>query len=51
MLQTNDLHMVRDLTPDIAIFEMGTNEFSKFPPETVGSAIEDLMCLLQSDFF
>ena len=42
--------MVRDLAPDIVILETGTNDLSKLPPEKVGSAIEDLVRLFQSDF-
>ena len=49
-LQVNDLHVVRDLAPVIVILEIGTNDLSKLPPEKVGSAIEDLVCLFQSDF-
>ena len=49
-LQANDLHVVRDLAPDIVILEIGTNDLSKLPPEKVGSAIEDLVRLFQSDF-
>ena len=42
--------MVRDLAPDIVILEIGTNDLLKLPPEKVGSAIEDLVRLFQSDF-
>ena len=46
-----DLHVVRDLAPDIVILEIGTNDLSHSPPEVVGSAIEDLVCLLLNDYF
>ena len=49
-LQANDLHVVRDLAPVIVILEIGTNDLSKLPPEKVGSAIEDLVRLSQSEF-
>ena len=49
-LRANDLHAVRDLAPDIAILEIGSNDLLKLPLETVGSAIEDLVCLLKCDF-
>ena len=49
-LQANNLHVVRDLAPDIVILEIGTNDLSKLPPEKVGSAIEDLVRLFLSDF-
>ena len=48
--QANDLHVVRDIAPDIVILEIRTNDLSKLPPEKVGSAIEDLVRLFQSDF-
>ena len=46
----NDLHVVRDLAPDIVILEIGTDDLSKLQPEKVGSAIEHLVRLFQSDF-
>ena len=49
-LQANDLHVVRDLAPDIVILEIGTNDLLKLPPEKVSSAIEDLVCVFLSDF-
>lgn len=49
-LQANDLHLVRDLAPDIVVLEIGTHDLSKLPPEKLGSAIEDLVRLFQSDF-
>ena len=49
-LRANDLHAVRDLAPDIAILEIGSNDLLKLPPQTVGSAIEDLVRLPKCDF-
>lgn len=49
-LRANDLHVVRDLSPDIIILEIGTNDLSHTPPEVVGSAIEDLVSLLLNEF-
>ena len=50
MLQANDLHVVRDLAPDIVILEIGTNDLTHTPPEIVGSNIDDLVRLLIRDF-
>ena len=49
-LQANDLHVVRDLAPDIVILEIGTNDLTHTPPEIVGSNIEDFMRLLRKNF-
>ena len=49
-LQENDLHVVRDLAPDIVILEIGTNDLTHTPPEIVGSNIDDLVRLLVRDF-
>ena len=49
-LQANDLHVVRDLAPDIVILEIGTNDLTHTPPEIVGSNIDDLVRLLVRDF-
>ena len=43
-LKVNGLHVVSDLAPDILILEIGTNDLSLTLPETVGSAIKDLVC-------
>ena len=43
--------MVRDLAPDIVILEIDTNDLSHAPPDVVGSAIDDLVCLLLNDYF
>ena len=49
-LQEKDLHVVRDLAPDIVIWEIGTNDLTHTPPEIVGSLIEDFVRLLQGKF-
>ena len=49
-LQENDLHVVRDLAPDIVILEIGTNDLTHTPPEIVSSHIEDFVHLLQEKF-
>lgn len=49
-LQDNDLHVVRDLAPDIVILAIGTNDLSHTFPEIVGSNIEDFVRLLQGEF-
>ena len=49
-LRAYDLHVVRDLAPDVIILEIGTNDLSHAPPEVVGSAIEDLVSLLLNEY-
>ena len=49
-LRAYDLHVVRDLAPDVIILEIGTNDLSRAPPEVVGSAIEDLVSLLLNEY-
>ena len=49
-LLRHDLHVVSALTPDIVILEIGTNDLSSTRPEVVGSAIEDLVRVLTSQF-
>ena len=41
-----DLGFVRARKPDIVILELGTNDLTKFPPESVGSSLEELVELL-----
>ena len=48
-LEENDLHVVRDLAPDI-ILEIGTNDLSHALPQTVGSQIEEFVRLLRRDY-
>lgn len=45
-----DLHMLRRLRPLIVILEIGTNDLSSGKPEVVGSAIDDLVCHILSEF-
>ena len=45
-LQDNDLHVVRDLAPDIIILEIGTIDLPHTFPEIVGFNIEDFVRLL-----
>lgn len=49
-LRSFDLHVIRRLSPDIVILEIGTNDLSRFPPEVVGSAIEELVQFLLEQF-
>ena len=49
-LQTNDVHMVQDLAPDIVILEIGTNDFSHSSLEIVGLEIEDQVRLVRNCF-
>ena len=46
----HDLHVVRDLAPDIVILEIGTNDLSHSLPQTVGSQIEEFVHLLRRDY-
>ena len=47
-LQSYDLHVVRQLMPDIVILEVGTNDLPSVAPEVVGSSVEDLVVTLKS---
>lgn len=49
-LQAHDLHVVRNLRPEIVILEIGTNDLSFTSPEVVGSSIEELVRLLQRSY-
>ena len=49
-LKEHDLHVVRDLAPDIVILEIGTNDLSHSLPQTVGSQIEEFVRLLRRDY-
>ena len=49
-LRKYDLHVVRSLSPDIVILEIGTNDLSVHGPEVVGSAIDELVELLRVNF-
>ena len=47
-LQSYNLHVVRQLMPDIVVLEVGTNDPSSVAPEVVGSSIENLVVTLKS---
>ena len=47
-LQSYDLHVVRQLMPDIVILEVGTNDLPSVASEVVGSSIEDLVVTCKS---
>lgn len=49
-LRRFDLDRIRSFAPDIVILELGTNDLSALAPEIVGSAIDDLVHLLQDSF-
>jgi len=49
-LKRHDLHVISELSPDIVILEIGTNDLSSLRPEVVGSAIDDLVRLLIETF-
>ena len=38
-----DLHVVKQLSPDIIILEIGTNDLTQVGPEVVGSEIDDFV--------
>ena len=44
-----DLGFVRAWKPDIVILELGTNDLTKFSPESVGSSLEELVKLLKEN--
>ena len=46
-LKSYDLHVVRQLMPDIVILEVGTNDLPSVAPEVIGSSIEDLVVTLK----
>ena len=49
-LRMFDLSVVKQLSPDIIILEIGTYDLSHVGPEVVGSAIDDLVRLLLDNF-
>lgn len=49
-LRDYDLHQVATYKPDILVLEFGANDLTELAPEVVGSAIEDLVCLLHKTF-
>ena len=50
LLEEHDLHVVKNLAPDIVILDIGTNDLSHALPQTVGSKIEEFVRLLQGDY-
>ena len=45
-LRMFDLHVVKQLSPDIIILEIGTNDLTRVGPEVVGSEIDDFVRFL-----
>ena len=45
-----DLDVVRNLSPEVVILEVGTNDLTELAPEVVGSAIDDLVHLILDRF-
>lgn len=45
-LRMFDLHVVKRLSPDIIILEIGTNDLTRVGPEVVGSEIDDFVRFL-----
>ena len=45
-LRIFDLHVVKQLSPDIIILEIGTNDLTRVGPEVVGSEIDDFVRFL-----
>ena len=41
-IHLHDLHVIRELRPDIVILEVGTNDLSFLPPEVVGQLVVTL---------
>ena len=50
-LRDNDLHQVATYKPDILVLEIGANDLIELAPEVVGSAMEDLVCLLHKTYW
>ena len=50
-LRAYDLHVVKDLAPDVIILEIGTNDLSHAPPEVVGSTISVSLWAINFFFF
>ena len=49
-LRSFDLRVVEQISPDILILEIGTNDLVDTSPEVVGSEIESLVCLLVAQY-
>ena len=45
-----DLDVVRNSKPDIVILELGTDDLTSLPPESVGSELEELVQSLHCEF-
>ena len=48
-LRMFDLHVVKRLSPDIIILEIGTNDLTRSGPEIVGSEIDDFVRFLSDN--
>ena len=49
-LRKFDMGVISNISPDIVILEIGTNDLSNTPPEVVGSDIEDMVQQLISQY-
>ena len=49
-LRSCDLHVVEKVMPDIVLLEIGTNDLMTAAPEVVGSALDDLVTLLRTQY-
>ena len=45
-----DLSIIRRLRPDIIVLELGSNDLTKLPAQTVGSELETLVRYLHDEF-
>ena len=46
-----DLSIIRRLSPDIIVLELGSNDLTKLPAQTVGSELEILVRYLYDEFY
>ena len=42
-LRAFNLGIIKSLSPEIIILEIGTNDLANLPPEVIGSALDDLV--------
>ena len=49
-IQSHDLHVISDISPNILILEIGTNDLKCTRPEIIGSAIDDLIAEIKQRF-
>ena len=49
-VQKFDLSVIRRLCPDIIVLELGSNDLTKLPAQTVGSELETLVRYLHDEF-